>query len=89
MKDKWKIVYTQDALKDKRKAYEAGYKDKIEKLLQLLGKDPFESYPPFEKLIGDLAGAYSRRINHQHRMVYSVYKEVSTIKIISLWNHYE
>jgi len=85
----WKIVYTQDALKDKKKAYEAGFQKKIETLLQIISDDPFIGYPPYEKLVGDLCGAYSRRINRQHRLVYSVYQEVRSIKILSLWTHYE
>lgn len=89
MEEQWKIVYTKDALKDKRIVYEAGFKDKIEQLLNVLKDDPFKNYPPYEKLLGDLAGAYSRRINVQHRLVYSVYKEERTIKIISMWSHYE
>lgn len=89
MTEQWRIVYTKDALKDKRKAYEAGFREKIEQLLKLMSKNPFETYPPYEKLVGDMTGAYSRRINHQHRLVYSVHKNESTIKIISMWNHYE
>lgn len=89
MAEQWKIVYTKDALKDKRIAYEAGFKDKIEQLLEVLKDDPFKNYPPYEKLLGDLADAYSRRINVQHRLVYSVYKEEWTVKIISMWSHYE
>jgi Txe/YoeB family toxin of toxin-antitoxin system len=85
----WKIFYTKDALKDKKAAYEAGFKDKIEQLLDVLKEDPFKSYPPYEKLLGDMSGAYSRRINVQHRLVYSVYKEERAIKIISMWTHYE
>jgi len=85
----WKIVYTQNALKDKRKAYEAGYGDKIDKLLQVLKSDPFTAYPPYEKLLGEMSGAYSRRINHQHRLVYAVYKDINTVKVISVWTHYE
>lgn len=89
MAESWKIFYTKDALKDKRKVYEAGFKDKIEALLLLMKNNPFASYPPYEKLVGDLSGAYLRRINHQHRLVYSVYDEGKTIKIISMWSHYE
>lgn len=85
----WKIVYTPDALKDKRKAYESGFKEKIEKLLAILKDDPFAAYPPYEKLIGDMSGAYSRRINRQHRLVYTVYSNERIVKIISMWNHYE
>jgi Txe/YoeB family toxin of toxin-antitoxin system len=83
MNGSWKIVYTRDALNDKRKAYESGFKEKIEKLLAILRDEPFTTYPPYEKLIGDMSGAYSRRINRQHRLVYSIHKEEQTIKIIS------
>jgi len=85
----WKVYYTQDALKDKKKAFEAGFKDRIEKLLGVVKEDPFASYPPYEKLLGDMTGAYSRRINHQHRLVYSVHKPEKVVKIISMWTHYE
>lgn len=84
----WKIVYTKDALKDKKLAYEAGFKDKIEQLLEDLQEDPFKFYPPYEKLLGDLSEAYSRRINVQHRLIYSVYKNERAVKIISMWTHY-
>jgi Txe/YoeB family toxin of toxin-antitoxin system len=85
----WRIVYTHDALKDKKSAYEAGFDVRIDRLLDILRQDPFASYPPYEKLIGDLTGAYSRRINRQHRLVYSVHREERTIKILSMWQHYE
>jgi len=88
MSSQWEIRYTKDALKDKKKAYEMGFEDKIEQLLGLVKDDPFAPYPPYEKLVGDLSGAYSRRINHQHRFVYSVYTAERIIKVISLWNHY-
>jgi len=78
----WKIVYTKQALKDKEIAYENGFKEKINTLLLLLTKNPFEPYPPFEKLVGELNGAYSRRINHQHRLLYTVHEEQKTVKII-------
>jgi len=86
---KWKIVYTKDALKDREIAYGTGYKEKIDELIKVLKENPFSKYPPYEKLVGDLAGAYSRRINIQHRLVYMVYKEQKIVKIISMWNHYE
>ncbi len=89
MDEPWRVVYTRDSLKDKEKAYEAGFKERIERLLEIIRDDPFSAYPPYEKLIGDLLGAYSRRINRQHRLVYSVHKEERTIKIISMWEHYE
>jgi toxin YoeB len=85
----WKIVYTQNALKDKQKAFEAGYADKIKKLLDILRKNPYDPYPHYEKLVGDMSGAYSRRINQQHRLVYQVYSDAKTVKIISMWTHYE
>ena len=85
----WKILYTSDALKDKKKAFEAGFKDKINSLLDILRENPYTTYPPFEKLIGNYAGAYSRRINRQHRLVYSIYKDEKIVKIISMWSHYE
>ena len=89
MDEPWKILYTKDALKDIKKACEIGFKDKIEQLLALIKTDPFTPYPPYEKLVGDLKGAYSRRINQQHRLVYSVYQNERVVKIISLWSHYE
>ena len=85
----WKIVYTRQALKDRGKAYDAGFQEKIRCLLMILRENPFEKYPPFEKLIGDLSGTYTHRINHQHRLVYQVYEKEHTVKIISLWTHYE
>ena len=88
-KIEWRIVYTRDGLKDKKRAYKAGFKEKIRSLLKLIKVDPFAAYPPYEKLIGDLKGAYSRRINIQHRIVYRIEEEERTIVIISLWTHYE
>ena len=88
-KIKWRIVYTRDGLNDKKRAFEAGFKEKVLSLLRLIKNDPFSPYPPYEKLIGDLKGAYSRRINIQHRMVYRIEEEEHTIVIMSLWAHYE
>lgn len=85
----WKVVYTKQGLKDKRRALEAGFSEKIKNLLGIVRLNPYEEYPPYEKLIGNLYGSYSRRINHQHRFVYQVYKEEHTIKVISMWTHYE
>jgi len=85
----WRIVFTKQAVKDARKLSSAGLKPKAEKLLTVLEQDPFESPPPFEKLIGDLNGAYSRRINIQHRLVYQVLEEEMIVKIIRMWTHYE
>lgn len=85
----YKILYTKQGLKDKGKACEAGFAEKIEKILETLRENPFADYPPYEKLVGDLAGAYSRRMNLQHRVVYQIYSEEIVIKIISMWLHYE
>ncbi len=85
----WRIVYTQQAQKDARKIAAAGLKSKAEKLLEILSKNPFQTPPPFEKLVGDLSGAYSRRITIQHRLVYQVLEEIRTVKVIRMWTHYE
>jgi Txe/YoeB family toxin of toxin-antitoxin system len=86
---KWRIVYTRQAQKDAKKIATAGLKQKGEKLLEILSKNPFQTPPPLEKLIGDLSGAYSRRINIQHRLVYQVLEEIRTVKVIRMWTHYE
>jgi Txe/YoeB family toxin of toxin-antitoxin system len=86
---KWTLVYTRQALKDAKKLAVAGLKDKALDMLDILERDPFQSPPPFEKLVGDLAGAFSRRINVQHRLVYQVLKKERVVKIIRLWTHYE
>jgi len=85
----WRMVYTKQAQKDAKKASSAGLKTKIEALLSILINNPFQNPPPFEKLVGDLSGAYSRRINIQHRLVYQVLSEIHTVKIIRMWTHYE
>ena len=85
----WRLVYTKQAKKDARKLASSGLKDKAERLLEILREDPFLSPPPFEKLVGDLAGACSRRINIQHRLVYQVLDEIKTVKVIRMWTHYE
>ena len=86
---KWKIVYTRQAQKDAKKIAAAGLRQKAEQLLEILSKNPFQAPPPFEKVIGDLSGAYSRRINIQHRLVYQVMEEIRTVKVIRMWTHYE
>jgi Txe/YoeB family toxin of toxin-antitoxin system len=86
---KWKIVYTRQAQKDAKKIAAAGLRQKAEKLLEILSENPFQTPPPFEKLIGDLLGAYSRRITIQHRLVYQVLQEIKTVKVIRMWTHYE
>ena len=86
---KWRIVYTRQAQKDAKKIAAAGLRPKAEKLLEILSKNPFQAPPPFEKLIGDLSGAYSRRITIQHRLVYQVLQETKTVKVIRMWTRYE
>ncbi|MFH2048237.1 MAG: Txe/YoeB family addiction module toxin [bacterium] len=86
---KWKLVYTKYAQKDAQKLKQAGLKEKALNILDILQHDPFQSPPPFEKLVGDLSGAYSRRINIQHRIVYQIYREEKIVKIIRMWTHYE
>jgi len=85
----WQLVYTKQAQKDAKKLAASGLRPKAEVLLDLLRRDPFETPPAFEKLVGDLAGAYSRRINIQHRLVYQVISEVRVVKVIRMWTHYE
>ena len=85
----WKLVYTKQAQKDAKKLAASCLKEKAQALLKLLEEDPFQTPPPYEKLVGDLAGAYSRRINIQHRLVYQVIEAVMVVKIIRMWTHYE
>ncbi len=85
----YKLVYTKQAQKDAKKISSSGLKPKVLALFTLLETDPFQSYPPYEKLIGDLQGAYSRRINIQHRLVYQVLKDKKIVKILRMWTHYE
>ena len=85
----YKLVYTKQAKKDAKKAASSGFKSKIENLLEIIKEDPFEEYPPYEKLAGNLEGAYSRRINIQHRLVYQVYEKEKIVKVIRMWTHYE
>ncbi len=85
----YKLVYTKQALKDAQKLTSSNLANKAKELLELIKSDPFANPPPCEKLIGDLSGAYSRRINIQHRIVYQVLEEIKTVKIIRMWTHYE
>lgn len=85
----WRVVFTRQAAKDAKKLKAAGLQAKAAYLLNVLAENPFQSPPPFEKLVGDLAGAFSRRINVRHRLVYQVLEEERTIKVIRLWTHYE
>ncbi len=86
---KWQVVYTKQAQKDAKKLASSGLKPKAQELLAILAEDPFKRPPPFEKLVGDLAGAYSRRINIQHRLVYEILEEERIVKVLRLWSHYE
>ena len=85
----YQLVYTKQAKKDAKKAASSGLKSKIEELLEIIEEDPFEVYPPYEKLVGNLEGAYSRRINIQHRLVFQVYKKEKVVKVIRMWTHYD
>lgn len=85
----WELRYTKQAQKDARKLASSNLRPQAERLLEILQKDPFTNPPPFEKLVGDLSGAFSRRINIQHRLVYQVYLKEKTVKVIRMWTHYE
>ena len=85
----WTVVYSKHATKDARKVAAAGLKSKAEELIRILESNPFQVPPPFEKLIGDLAGAYSRRINIKHRLVYEVFESDRTVRVLRMWTHYE
>ena len=85
----WRVVFTKHAQKDARRLASSGLQPKAEQLLSLLAGDPFQKPPPFEKLLGDLKGAYSRRINIQHRLVYQVLEEERVVKVLRMWTHYE
>ena len=86
---RWRVVFTKQAQKDAKKLAAAGLRPRAERLLDLLAEDPFCHPPPFEKLVGDLSGFYSRRINIQHRLVYQVDEEEKVVKVVRLWTHYE
>jgi toxin YoeB len=85
----WRIVFIKQAMKDAKKITQSGLKPKVCNLLELLREDPYQIPPPYEKLVGDLSGAYSRRINIQHRLIYQVPDEIRTVKVIRMWTHYE
>ncbi len=85
----WKLIYTKQAQKDAKKLAASGLKNKAQSLLSLLAENPYQNPPPYEKLVGDLLGAYSRRINIQHRIVYQVLESEHVVKILRLWTHYE
>ena len=85
----WNLVFSKYALKDAKKLSAAGLKDKTQALLEVLEIDPLQNQPPYEKLVGDLKGAYSRRINIQHRLVYEVFRKEKTVRILRMWTHYD
>lgn len=85
----WALVFAKSALKDAKKLAASGLKPKAQELLHVIANDPFQNPPPFEKLVGDLAGAYSRRINIQHRIVYEVFVNEKTVRVLRMWTHYE
>jgi toxin YoeB len=85
----WELVYTKHAQKDARKLSQSGLKANAQALLALIAENPFQNPPPYEKLVGDLAGAYSRRINIQHRLVYEVIESERIVKVLRMWTHYE
>lgn len=85
----WELYFTRQARKDAKKLAAAGFRGKAQELLDILRDDPFRKPPPYEKLVGDLAGAYSRRINIRHRLVYQVLEQERSVKILRLWTHYE
>jgi Txe/YoeB family toxin of toxin-antitoxin system len=85
----WQVVFTQQARKDARHLASSGLKDKAQALLDVLSQNPIQNPPPYEKLVGDLAGAYSRRINIQYRLVYEVLSSERTVKVLRMWTHYE
>jgi len=85
----WRVIFTKQAQKDAKKLSNAGLRPKAEKLIEILRKNPYKSPPPFEKLLGDLSGAFSRRINIQHRLVYQILDDEKMVKVIRMWTHYE
>ena len=85
----WKIVYSKQAVKDSNKTIESNLQNKVKHLIHILEDDPFQTQPPYEKLIGDLSGAYSRRITLQHRLVYQVFLNEKIVRILRMWTHYD
>jgi toxin YoeB len=85
----WRLVYTKQAKKDAKKISRSGLKPQAERILEILEEDPYRTPPPYERLVGDLSGACSRRINIQHRIVYQILDDIKTVKVIRMWTHYE
>ena len=85
----WQVVFTKQAVKDSKKIKEANLKDKVQELLDILSENPFKNSPPYEKLVGDLTGAYSRRITIQYRLVYEVFESKKIVRVLRIWTNYE
>jgi toxin YoeB len=85
----WKVVFTKQAKKDAKKISRSGLRPQAEHLIEILKEDPYKTPPPYERLLGDLSGACSRRINIQHRLVYQILDDIKTVKVIRMWTHYE
>lgn len=85
----WKVVFTKQAQKDAKKISSAGLKSNAEDIIKILKQNPYQAPPPYEKLVGDLSGAYSRRLNIQHRIIYQIFKDEKIVKVIRMWTHYE
>ncbi len=85
----WRVVFSKQAAKDAKKLFASGLKAKAQSLIKVLTEDPFATPPRYERLVGDLAGMYSRRINIQHRLVYEVFEEERTVRVLRMWTHYE
>jgi Txe/YoeB family toxin of toxin-antitoxin system len=85
----WKLVFTKQAQKDAKKIAQSGLKPQTERMLEILKTNPYQNPPPYEKLLGDLSGACSRRINIQHRLIYQIFDKIKTVKILRMWSHYE
>ena len=89
VKSPWQVVYTKQAQRDAKKITQSGHRKKVKLLIEIIRENPYKTTPQYEKLVGDLKGAYSRRINFQHRLVYQVLEDLKTIKIIRMWTHHE
>ena len=85
----WTVVYSKQAVKDSKKIEQSNLKDTVKGLIEILKNDPFQNPPPYEKLIGDLTGKYSRRINIQHRLVYEAFEKEMTVRVLRMWTHYD
>ena len=85
----WNVIYSRQSIKDSKKIEQANLKQTVKKLIEVIKNDPFQNPPPYEKLVGDLRGKYSRRINIQHRLVYEVFEKENIVRILSMWTHYE